>query len=73
MGRPPKIRVDKEEPKLTCYTCGIKYGSFKCGQVLWQKGTCGACGKKNVSVVEPVHFGYFLEGWKEKRDDEENK
>jgi hypothetical protein len=67
-GRPPKIKVDREEPKLTCYDCGMKYGSFKCGQLLWDRGTCGACGKKDVKVCSPMHFGYFLAEWKEMRD-----
>lgn len=71
MGRPKKILVDKEEPKWTCYPCGLKYGSFKAGQARWHQDTCGACGKKDVAVTEPLNFGYFLEGWKEKRDNPE--
>ena len=67
MGRPKKIHVDLEEPAWTCYECGRLYGSFKCGTATWHHGECGACGKFKA-VTEPRDFGYFLLGWKDKRE-----
>jgi rRNA maturation protein Nop10 len=72
MGRPPKIKIDTDQPQWTCYECGRKYGSFKCGIATWHQDDCGACGK-HTSVTEPRDFGYFLEGWKDKRDGKEQE
>lgn len=67
MARPKKIHVDPEQPTWICYKCGIKYGSFKCGQATWHHDHCGCCGNWQA-CTEPRDFGYLLLGWKDKRD-----
>lgn len=69
MARPKKVHIDPDQPPWTCYDCGMKYGSFKAGQCTWHAGVCPVCGEKH-SLTEPRDFGYFLLGWKEKRDGE---
>ena len=64
-GRPKKIYVSVDQPTWTCYDCGIKYGSFKCGTATWHHDTCGVCGRYKA-CTEPRDFGYFLSGWKDK-------
>lgn len=67
LGRPKKIHFDPDQPQWVCYKCGIKYGSFRCGQATWNTEICGCCGEKKA-CAEPRDFGNLLLGWKERRD-----
>lgn len=69
MTRPKKIHIDPDQPTCICYKCGIKYGSFKCGQATWHQDHCGCCGEWQA-CTEPINFGYLLLGWKSHRDTE---
>lgn len=64
-----RMLVDVDQPTWVCYTCGRKYGSFKPGTCTWHKDTCGVCGK-DATVTEPRDFGYLLQGWRKKYDED---
>jgi hypothetical protein len=66
------MKRTKPYPAWVCNNCGVKYGAwYQGGSYSGPKnhcstnhyGTCGVCGKTNVSVTEPRDYGHLVKEW----------